>query len=93
MTATFLPVSNIFSVSNEEAEVLKRAAKMDRHGSLTSRTVMSNFDVKPTKKSAAQEQSPRPKLDDVTRSKLQQIFDTMTKEDASVRTGFSSSSS
>ena len=50
---------------------------------------MANFDVKPAPlKQAPQEESPRPKLDDVTRSKLQHIFDTMTKEDASVRTGF-----
>ncbi|KAL8560971.1 hypothetical protein ACOMHN_061185 [Nucella lapillus] len=70
---------NDSNVSVDEHMILKRAAKGQRHGSLTTRTILSKFDVVPVKKPV--NQSPEEKLDDATRSKLQLIFDTFTKQD------------
>ncbi|KAK3762783.1 hypothetical protein RRG08_040480 [Elysia crispata] len=86
-----LPYSQRINV-NDESNILRLAAKGGRHGSLTQRTLISQFDVK------ANDTVPSPKnrndqvlappgtvqLDAATREKLQKIYDQMVKPEAKV---------
>jgi hypothetical protein len=72
--------------TSNEAEILLRASQRCRHGSLTSRTLLSFSDVTPKKKKGGKNvpeevSQPKEQLDEATRSKLQMIFDHMTQSD------------
>ncbi|XP_076468704.1 uncharacterized protein LOC143299406 isoform X2 [Babylonia areolata] len=73
------------NVSTDEYEVLKRAGREQRHGSLTSRTILSQFQPGKKKGDPVSHSPEQPPLDDATRSKLKHIFDAITKDDAAAR--------